>query len=108
MTHIWIEKERVHEMIDFIKSLDGVKMTFVQTTNLSLAKEYLYESIRQAITTAVAEQHKQEPKRRPSDFEPLTDEQIAAMWLQYNPLNSIASFARAIEAAHGIGVKSDK
>ena len=28
----------------------------------------------------------------------LTDEQIAEMWQQYNPLHGIASFARAIEA----------
>ena len=28
----------------------------------------------------------------------LTDEQIAEMWQQYNPLDGIASFARAIEA----------
>lgn len=33
---------------------------------------------------------------------PLTDEQIKEMWSQYNPLHGIASFARAIEAAHGI------
>lgn len=32
----------------------------------------------------------------------LTDEQIAEMWQQYNPLHGIASFARAIESAHGI------
>jgi hypothetical protein len=38
----------------------------------------------------------------PPQRKPLTDEQIAEMWQQYNPLYGIASFARAIEAAHGI------
>lgn len=35
-------------------------------------------------------------------YEPLTDEQIASMWQQYNPLQGISSFVRTVEAAHGI------
>ena len=38
----------------------------------------------------------------PPQRQPLTDEQIMWLWSLYSPLKGIASFARSIEAAHGI------
>lgn len=43
------------------------------------------------------------PKRKP-----LTDEKLRAMWANYAPIvGGVLEFARAIEAAHGIGVDHD-
>ena len=44
------------------------------------------------------------PPRR----QPLTDEKLRAMWVNYAPIvGGVLEFARAIEAAHGIGVDHD-
>ncbi len=43
------------------------------------------------------------PKRKP-----LTDEKLRAMWVNYAPIvGGVLEFARAIEAAHGIGAEHD-
>ena len=39
---------------------------------------------------------------------PLTDEKLRAMWVNYAPIvGGVLEFARAIEAAHGIGVEHE-
>ena len=41
--------------------------------------------------------------------QPLTDEKLRAMWANYAPIvGGVLEFARAIEAAHGIGATHDK
>ncbi len=41
----------------------------------------------------------------PPPRKPLTDEKLRAMWVNYAPIiGGVLEFARAIEAAHGIGV----
>ena len=40
--------------------------------------------------------------------QPLTDEKLRAMWVNYAPIvGGVIEFARAIEAAHGIGAEHD-
>ena len=40
--------------------------------------------------------------------QPLTDEKLRAMWANYAPIvGGVLEFARAIEAAHGIGATHD-
>ena len=44
----------------------------------------------------------------PPRHQPLTDEKLRAMWVNYAPIvGGVLEFARAIEAAHGIGVDHD-
>ena len=46
---------------------------------------------------------------RPPKRQPLTDEKLRAMWANYAPIvGGVLEFARAIEAAHGIGATHDK
>ena len=45
----------------------------------------------------------------PPKRQPLTDEKLRAMWVNYAPIvGGVLEFARAIEAAHGIGAEHDK
>ena len=41
--------EAMKQALEELKSLNGLKMTFLQTTSLSLVKEYVHEALRQAI-----------------------------------------------------------
>ena len=44
----------------------------------------------------------------PPKRQPLTDEKLRAMWVNYAPIvGGVIEFARAIEAAHGIGAEHD-
>ena len=44
----------------------------------------------------------------PPKRQPLTDEKLRAMWVNYAPIvGGVLEFARAIEAAHGIGVEHE-
>ena len=44
----------------------------------------------------------------PPQRQPLTDEKLRAMWVNYAPIvGGVLEFARAIEAAHGIGVEHE-
>ena len=44
----------------------------------------------------------------PPKCKPLTDEKLRAMWVKYAPIDGgVLEFARAIEAAHGIGAEHE-
>ena len=44
----------------------------------------------------------------PPKLQPLTDAKLRAMWVNYAPIvGGVLEFARAIEAAHGIGVEHE-
>ncbi len=55
------------------------------------------------------EEHEKPLYTAPPPRQPLTDEKLRAMWVNYAPIvGGVLEFARAIEAAHGIGVEHDE
>ena len=54
------------------------------------------------------EEHEKPLYTAPPKSQPLTDEKLRAMWANYAPIvGGVLEFARAIEAAHGIGATHD-
>ena len=54
------------------------------------------------------EEHEKPLYTAPPKRKPLTDEKLRAMWVNYAPIvGGVLEFARAIEAAHGIGVEHE-
>ena len=54
------------------------------------------------------EEHEKPLYTAPPKRQPLTDEKLRAMWANYAPIvGGVLEFARAIEAAHGIGVEHE-